>query len=232
MNKLIVVVDDEPDIVELISYHLKKENFNVKEFYSGESLLSYIGENIPSLIILDLMLPEIDGLEICRILKRDERTAFIPIIMLTAKSTEIDKVVGLELGADDYVVKPFSPRELIARVKAVLRRYERKVGKSKNIQIGDLVINLSKYEVKIKDRKIELTTTEFKLLKILSKSQGYVFTRNQLLDKLWGEDKIVIDRTIDVHITQLRKKLGEYGKLIKSVRGIGYKLSEPTDHSS
>jgi len=226
MTKLIAVVDDEPDIVELIAHHLKKENFRVKEFYDGENLLSYIETNLPDLIILDLMLPQIDGLEICRILKRNERTFLIPIIMLTAKGTETDKVVGLELGADDYIVKPFSPRELIARVKAVLRRTEARPDKTRIIKRNDLIIDLVKYKVTIKGKEINLTTTEFKLFSILAERPGWVFSRNQLLDKLWGEDKIVLDRTIDVHITQLRKKLGEYSKLIKSVRGIGYKFGE------
>ena len=226
MNKLITIVDDEPDIVELIKHHLKRENYKVKEFYDGETLLSYLKTNLPDLIILDLMLPEIDGLEICRILKRDERTATISIIMLTAKGTETDRVVGLELGADDYIVKPFSPRELIARVKAVLRRIEAKPEKTKIIKRNNLMIDLVKYKVTIKGKEINLTTTEFKLLSILAGKPGWVFSRNKLLDKLWGEDKIVLDRTIDVHITQLRKKLGECGKLVKSVRGIGYKFGE------
>ncbi|MBC8525834.1 MAG: response regulator [Candidatus Cloacimonetes bacterium] len=226
MNKLITIVDDEPDIVELIKHHLKRENYKVKEFYDGESLLSYIETNLPDLIILDLMLPQIDGLEICRILKRNERTFLIPIIMLTAKGTETDKVVGLELGADDYIVKPFSPRELIARVKAVLRRTEARTDKTRIIKRNNLMIDLAKYKVTIKGKEINLTTTEFKLLSILAGKPGWVFSRNKLLDKLWGEDKIVLDRTIDVHITQLRKKLGECGKLVKSVRGIGYKFGE------
>lgn len=205
MTKLIAVVDDEPDIVELIAHHLKKEKFRVKEFYDGESLLSYIETNLPDLIILDLMLPQIDGLEICRILKRNERTFLIPIIMLTAKGTETDKVVGLELGADDYIVKPFSPRELIARVKAVLRRTEARPDKTRIIKKNNLMIDLAKYKVTIKGKEINLTTTEFKLLSILAGKPVWVFSRNKLLDKLWGEDKIVLDRTIDVHITQLRK---------------------------
>jgi DNA-binding response OmpR family regulator len=226
MNKLIAVVDDEPDIVELVTHNLKKEGFRVKEIYDGQSLFSFLRTTLPDLIILDLMLPEIDGLEICRILKRDERTSSIPIIILTAKGSETDKVVGLELGADDYIVKPFSPRELLARVKAVLRRVETKLEKPKLIKIGELSIDLGKFEVKIRGKKIDLTTTEFKILTILAERPGWVFTRDQLLDRLWGEDKIVIGRTIDVHITQLRKKLGELGKSIKAVRGIGYKFEE------
>ena len=226
MGKLIAVVDDEPDIVKLITHNLKKERFGVKEFYDGTSLLSYLNTTLPDLIILDLMLPEIDGLEVCRILKKNERTSSIPIIMLTAKGTETDKVVGLELGADDYIVKPFSPRELLARIKTVLRRVETKAEKPKLIKIDDLLIDSGKFEVTIKDRKIDLTTTEFRILTILAQRPGWVFTRDQLLDRLWGEDKIVVERTIDVHITQLRKKLGELGKSIKSIRGIGYKFEE------
>jgi DNA-binding response OmpR family regulator len=224
MNKLIAVVDDEPDIVELLSHHLEKEKFTVKKFYEGTSLLAYLKTKIPDLILLDLMLPEIDGLEICRILKRDERTSHIPIIILTAKETETDKVLGLELGADDYIVKPFSPREVLARVRAVLRRGGTKEEKAKVIRLDDLMIDLGKFEVTLRDRKIDLTATEFRILTILAERPGWVFTRDQLLDRLWGEDKIVLGRTIDVHITQLRKKLGEHGKLIKSIRGMGYKL--------
>jgi DNA-binding response OmpR family regulator len=226
MSKLIAVVDDEPDIVKLITHNLKKEGFSVKEFYDGTSLLSYVKTTLPDLIILDLMLPELDGLEVCRILKKNERTSSIPIIMLTAKGTETDKVVGLELGADDYIVKPFSPRELVARVKAVLRRMEMKVEKTKLIKIDDLLIDSRKFEVMIKGKKIDLTTTEFRILTILAERPGWVYTRDQLLDRLWGEDKIVLGRTIDVHITQLRKKLGELGKLVKAIRGIGYKLEK------
>ena len=216
MNKSIAIVDDEQDIVELITYHLKKENFKVNEFYDGESLLSYIENYIPDLIILDLMLPEIDGLEICRILKKENRTSLIPIIMLTAKGTEIDKVVGLELGADDYIVKPFSPRELVARVKAVLRRGSCKEETSL-IQIGKILeIDLQKFEVNVENIKIDLTSTEFKVLKLLTKNIGWVYSRNQILDYLWGNEKIVLDRTIDVHIKNLREKLGKAGKFISS----------------
>jgi len=224
MNKLIAIVDDEPDIVELVAHNLKKENFKVKEFYDGLSLLTFLETTIPDLIILDLMLPGMDGLGVCRALKQDERTSSIPIIILTAKETETDKVVGLELGADDYMVKPFSPRELMARVKAVLRRVEAKSEKTKVIKIGDLIIDLGKFTVTVKSKEIPLTTTELRILSILAEKPGWVFSRNQLLDRLWGEDKIVVERTIDVHITQLRKKLGTSGKMVKSIRGMGYKL--------
>jgi len=223
MAKLIAVVDDEPDILELISYHLKKERFEVKEFRDGEGLLSFIETVLPDLVILDLMLPGMDGLEVCRVLRGNRRTSSVPIIMLTAKGSEIDKVVGLELGADDYVVKPFSPRELVARVKAVLRRAKVEE-KGESLVIGDLAIDTNRFEVRFKGRRIDLTPTEFRILAILAERPGWVFTRNQLLNELWQEDKVVLDRTIDVHIRHLREKLGEGGRLIKTVRGIGYKL--------
>ena len=224
MHKLIAVVDDEPDIVELVTHRLEKEGFRVKAFHDGKSLLDYIRATLPDLIILDLMLPEVDGLDVCRVLKKDERTSSVPIIMLTAKGTETDRVVGLELGADDYMVKPFSPRELLARVKAVLRRVEAKAEKGKLIKIDDLLIYPGKFEVTVRGKKIDLTTTEFKILSILAQKPGWVFTRDQLLDRLWGEDKIVIGRTIDVHITRLRKKLGGLGKSIRAIKGVGYKF--------
>jgi len=223
MAKLIAIVDDEPDILELISYHLKKERFEVREFRDGEGLLSFIETMLPDLVILDLMLPGMDGLEVCRVLRGNSRTSSVPIIMLTAKGSEADKVVGLELGADDYVVKPFSPRELVARVKAVLRRAKVEE-KGESLVIGDLAIDTNRFEVRFKGRRIDLTPTEFRILAILAERPGWVFTRNQLLDELWQEDKVVLDRTIDVHIRHLREKLGEGGRLIKTVRGIGYKL--------
>lgn len=226
MSKLIAVVDDEEDIVDLVTHHLEKEKFKVEPFYDGESILEFIKKHKPDLIILDLMLPGIDGLEVCKFLKKDDQTSSIPIIMLTSKSTEADKVVGLELGADDYIVKPFSPRELIARVKTVLRRIENKQQLSKVIRIDSLTIDLLKYQVLINNKKIALTTTEFKLLSILVSRPGWVFNREQILNELWDFDKVVIDRTIDVHIRNLRKKLGKYGNFIKSIRGIGYKFEE------
>ncbi|MCK4307717.1 response regulator transcription factor [candidate division WOR-3 bacterium] len=226
MSKLVAIVDDEPDIVELITHHLEKEGFKVKGFYDGENLLSYVRKELPDIIILDLMLPGIDGIEVCRSLKYDERTSSVPIIMLTAKGSETDRVVGLELGADDYIVKPFSPRELVARIKAVLRRTTLKEEAPKITRIGDLTIDSTKFEVKVKDKRIELTPTELRILEILASHKNWVFNRDQLLNRLWGHDKIVVDRTIDVHIKKLREKLGEVGKMIKTIRGIGYKLEE------
>lgn len=226
MTRSIAVVDDEEDIVDLITHHLEKEKFKVEPFYDGESILEYVKKNKPDLIILDLMLPGIDGLEVCKFLKKDEQTSSIPIIMLTAKSTEADKIVGLELGADDYITKPFSPRELVARVKTVLRRLESKQQQAKVIDVDDLIVDLSKYLVTINQKKINLTTTEFKLLSVLISRPGWVFARQQLLDAIWEYDRVVLDRTIDVHIRNLRKKLGRYGKYIKSMRGVGYKFEK------
>ncbi|MCX7784607.1 MAG: response regulator transcription factor [candidate division WOR-3 bacterium] len=226
MPKLIAVVDDEEDIVDLITHHLEKEKFKVEPFYDGEALLEYVKKTKPNLIILDLMLPGIDGLEVCKFLKKEESTSSIPIIMLTAKSTEADKVLGLELGADDYITKPFSLRELVARVKSVLRRFESKQLQAKIVEIDDLMIDLSKYLVTINKKKINLTTTEFKLLSALISRPGWVFSRQQLLDEIWEYDRVVLDRTIDVHIRNLRKKLGKYGKYIKSMRGVGYKFEK------
>ena len=225
-EKVIAIVDDEEDIVELVSHHLKREGFKVKEFLNGRDFLLFIESIVPDLTILDIMLPGIDGLEICRILKGKQRTSSLPIIMLTAKASEADVVVGLELGADDYIVKPFSPRELIARVKSLLRRTSKKEVGVSTIKIGPLSLNSEKYEVTVNGKKIDLTTTEFKILEVLLERTGSVFTRDQLLKKkrLWGDDKLVYDRTIDVHIKNLREKLGVVGNMIKTIRGIGYKL--------
>ena len=225
MNELIAVIDDEPDILELVSLHLNRSGFRVEGFLNAESFFKFLSSKTPDLIILDLMLPDSDGIEICKYLKSNQDFRAIPIIMLTARATETDKVLGLELGADDYVTKPFSPRELVARVKAVLRRKTQDT--SKKIKIGDiLLIDLNKYEVFVEDKKIDLTPTEFRILKVLASKKGWVFTRNQILDHLWGHDKAVLDRTIDVHIKNLREKLGKAKKYIKSVRGVGYKIEE------
>lgn len=225
MNELIAVIDDEPDILELVSLHLTKANFKVKGFLNAESFFKFLSSKIPDLIILDLMLPDADGIEICKYLKSSQNFSSIPIIMLTARASETDKVLGLELGADDYVTKPFSPRELVARVKAVLRRKTQNSGKK--IKIGEiLLIDLNKFEVFVENKKIDLTPTEFRILKILASKKGWVFTRDQILDHLWGYDKAVLDRTIDVHIKNLREKLGEAAKFIKNVRGVGYKIEE------
>ena len=224
MNKLIAIVDDEPDIVELVSINLKRAMFKVNGFSDAESFYRFLEEKIPDLIILDLMLPDADGLEICKYLKKEDRFSSIPIIMLTAKGDETDKILGLEFGADDYVTKPFSPRELVARVKAVLRR-RWNVEESGKLDVGGiLIIDTEKYEVFVEGKRVELTTTEFRILKLLLSKKSKVFSRDDILDYLWGHEKIVLDRTIDVHIKHLRDKLGKAGRFIKNIRGVGYKL--------
>jgi two-component system phosphate regulon response regulator PhoB/two-component system alkaline phosphatase synthesis response regulator PhoP len=223
MGKLIAVVDDEPDILELVSIHLRKANFTVETFQEADSFFKFLNKTKPDLLILDLMLPDSDGMDICRYMKKKEQFSSVPIIMLTAKSDETDKVLGLEMGADDYVTKPFSPRELVARVKAVLRRRERV--EDERIEIGKILEILpKKFLVRVEGKRVDLTTTEFKILKAMATRIGWVFSREQLLDELWGHDKIVIDRTIDVHIKHLRAKLGKAARFIKNVRGMGYKL--------
>ncbi len=224
MKKYVAIVDDELDILELVSINLSKSGFRTEVFEDADSMLTSLSNDIPDLIILDLMLPDADGFDVCKQLKRDTHYAGIPIIMLTAKGDEMDRILGLEFGADDYVVKPFSVRELVARVKAVLRRGVSEK-KEKLIRIGeDLLIDLQKYETIFKGEKLDLTSTEYKILSLLARKKGWVYSRNQILDYLWGNDKIVVDRTIDVHIRNLREKLREAGKYIKNVRGVGYKL--------
>ncbi len=226
IQKLIAIVDDEPDIVELVSLHLKNAGFKTREFIDVESFFGFLGTETPDLIILDLMLPDTDGFEVCKLLKNKDQYASIPVIMLTAKAEETEKVLGLELGADDYVTKPFSPRELVARVKAVLRR-NRPNEETKKISIGDILnIDLERYEVEVEGNKIDLTTTEFKILQLLALKKGRIQTREQILDHLWGQEKTVIDRTIDVHIRHLREKLGNAAIFIKNLRGLGYRIEE------
>ncbi|MEK6645593.1 MAG: response regulator transcription factor [Candidatus Firestonebacteria bacterium] len=224
IGKLIAVVDDEQDILELVSLHLNKAGYKTQEFSQAKDFLKFMEKQHPQLIILDIMLPDTDGYEICKYLKSQDKFSSIPVIMLTAKAEEIDKILGLELGADDYVTKPFSPRELVARVKAVLRRQETK-DETKTREIGDiLLIDLDKYEVFVEGKKIDLTITEFRILEIFSSRKGLVYTREKILDNLWGQEKAILDRTIDVHIKNLREKLGKAGKFIKNIRGIGYKI--------
>jgi two-component system phosphate regulon response regulator PhoB/two-component system alkaline phosphatase synthesis response regulator PhoP len=226
VKKTIAIIDDEPDIVELVSLHLQRAGFDTKGFFNTEDFLDFVGNNIPDLILLDLMLPDADGFEICKYLRKKDEFASVPIIMLTAKGEETDKVLGLELGADDYVTKPFSPKELVARVKAVLRR-QHKEDVIHKIDAGDLLtIFPEKHEAFVGENKIDLTSTEFKILTLLASKKGWVFTRDQILDYLWGQEKAVLDRTVDVHIKHLREKLGKAGGLIKNIRGVGYKLEE------
>jgi len=225
MNELIAVLDDEPDILELVSVHLKKNRFRVREFPDAESFYRFLHSEVPDLIILDLMLPDADGFEVCKYLRKTDKLAAVPIIMLTARVGETDKILGLELGADDYVTKPFSPSELVARVKAVLRRREPRKEDVERIDIeGILSLDLQRHEVRVKGGKVELTSTEFRILQMLASKRGWVFSRDKILDYLWGNEKTVVDRTVDVHIKHLREKLGTAAKLIKNIRGVGYKL--------
>jgi two-component system alkaline phosphatase synthesis response regulator PhoP len=226
MREKILIVEDEKDIVKMLEYNLKKEGFRTISAQDGEDALEYAVREHPDLIILDLMLPGMDGLEVCKELKKETKTASIPIIMLTAKAQESDKVVGLELGADDYVTKPFSPRELIARIKAVLRRAKEKDKLPEVLRLGDLTIDLSKIAVSVKDKPIELTAKEFELLKTLIKAKGRVLSRDYLLDTIWGFDHAIEiqTRTVDVHIRTLRKKLKSEARHIVTVKNYGYRF--------
>lgn len=226
-KETILIVEDDEDILELISYNLNKNGYNVIRSSSGESGLEKLEKNNPNLILLDLMLPGIDGFEFCKKVKADERNKNIPIVMLTARGEDADIVTGLELGADDYITKPFSPSVLIARIKSVLRRNN--VEKSQEngvVIIDDLVINSLKHQVSINNKVVELTVNEFQVLNILAKKPGWAMTRYQIVNLTKGEEYAVTDRAVDVMMVGLRKKLGEYGKYIETVRGVGYKFKE------
>ncbi len=226
-RKTILVVEDEEDILELVEYNLGKNGFAVTTVTSGEEALQSIRSKLPDLVLLDLMLPGIDGLEICKHLKTDPKTQPIPVIMLTAKGEESDIVTGLELGADDYITKPFSPKVLIARIRTVLRRKAReKVDDSSVLRIHDLFIHPGRHEVLVSGERAELTFTEFRILHLLARRPGWVFTRSQIVDLVRGEDYPVTDRAVDVHIVGLRKKLGSSGNFIETVRGVGYRMRE------
>lgn len=232
MNKTILVVDDEKDIVELVAYNLEREGYAVARAYDGEEALQSIKTNMPGAVILDLMLPEINGLEVCRILRKNPGTEHLPIIMLTAKSDAVDKITGLELGADDYITKPFNVRELLARVKAVLRRRETQpqLNEPEKISFHGLEIDLGTYEATIKGIKIALGPTEFKLLHFFITHPERVYTRDQLLDHVWGDEKFVEPRTVDVHVSRLRTAMEtdkNAPRYLVTVRGIGYKLTTP-----
>ena len=226
----ILVVDDEKDIVELLQYNLEKEGYKISSVFSGEQCLKNVKTELPDLILLDLMLPEIDGLDVCKILKSNPQTSDIPIVMLTAKGEETDIVLGLELGADDYITKPFNLRELLARIKTVLRRTKNNISpllKEKEIiKFKDLVIDSIKHQVTLKDQPLSLTSTEFKLLKFLASNPGKVFTREQLLNQVWAEDSFIVDRAVDVHIRRLRQKLLTASDYIITIRGVGYRFKE------
>jgi len=225
----ILVVDDEPDLVELVRHHLAREHYDVVTAADGETGLAEARRRLPDLVVLDLMLPGIDGLEVCRRLRSDPRTTHIPIVMLTAKGEESDAVIGLSQGADDYVRKPFGMKELVARIATRLRAADSRApggDAHKVARFGDLVIDSVKHEVNLAGSPVKLTVTEFKLLKHLVLNRGRAFTRNELLNAVLGQDAYIIDRNVDVHVATLRKKLGDYGNHILTIRGLGYKFRE------
>ena len=220
----VLIVDDERNIVELLKYNLKKEGYEVIVAYDGAEAIRLTREEKPDIIILDIMMPEMGGIEVCKTIRQE---SWIPIIMLTARGEEIDKVLGLEIGADDYVTKPFSPRELMARIKAILRRTKGKSMEKEELHFKDITINLIKHEVWIRGEKIDLKPKEFDLLKLLATNAGKVFTRDFLLEQLWGYDYLGDTRTVDVHIRRLRQKIEDVAsnpKYLKTVHGIGYKF--------
>ncbi len=222
----ILVVDDEPDAIELIEFNLKQAGFDVITAADGEEALQKARKSQPALVVLDVMLPEIDGLEVCKTLRRDPATASLPIIMLTAKAAELDRVLGLELGADDYVTKPFSPRELVLRIKKLLEREKVAAKKADRIVFGELLIDLPRHQVSWRGKRIDLTATEFKLLMLLAERRGRVQSREQLLRDVWNYDSMIDTRTVDTHMRRLREKLGPAAKFLDTVRGVGYRFVE------
>lgn len=222
----ILVVDDEPDALELVGFNLKQAGFEVTTADDGSEALKKARETLPDLILLDLMLPEVDGLEVCKALKRDVATASIPVIMLTAKAAEIDRVLGLELGADDYVTKPFSPRELVLRVKNLLKRKTEPADQPEELTFDELTIDIPRHMVLVDRKRIDLTATEFKLLTTLAQRRGRVQSRDQLLQDVWEYDNVIDTRTVDTHMRRLREKLGAAARFLDTVRGVGYRFVE------
>ena len=225
MGHKVFIVEDEPDLRDTLKYNLENEGFSVEAFSNGEDFLSSVDKNIPNLVILDLMLPGVSGLDVCRELRSNENYDGIGIVMLTAKSEEIDRIVGFELGADDYVTKPFSVRELILRVKVLLKKSTDDGANEQILEFGPILMNLDAHEVSIDGKIVNLTALEFKLLKHLLKRKGRVQTRDQLLGDVWGYSSEVTTRTVDTHIKRLREKLGEPGDLIQTIRGVGYRFN-------
>lgn len=223
----VLIIEDEEDIQELINYSLVKEGYHTTTVGTGEEGLKTAKSKQPNLIVLDLMLPGMDGLEICRLLKNDPKTQHIPIVMLTAKGEESDVVAGLELGADDYITKPFSPKVLVARIRTILRRkVKQEVGEDAVLSIHDMTIHPGRHEITVKGKQIDLTLTEFKILHLLSRRPGWVYTRYQIVNEIRGDEVLVTDRAVDVQIVGLRRKLGNLGKLVETVRGVGYRMKE------
>jgi two-component system phosphate regulon response regulator PhoB len=224
MKATVLIVEDEEDIATLIAHHMQGAGFNVMVAYNGAAAFREIDKQLPDLILLDLMLPDMDGIEVCKNLKQKPSTRDIPIIMVTAKAEEVDRIVGLELGADDYVVKPFNTRELVLRVKGVLKRIKTPVEEQKILKHEELTLDMDAHKVSMGNQEIELTLTEFKLLKELLLNKARVRSRETLLNNVWGYTFEGYDRTVDTHIQRLRRKLGSYGKIIETVRGIGYMI--------
>lgn len=230
MSETILIVDDEEDLLEMVEFNLEKAGFRTLVAERGEQALAIAREEKPDLILLDLMLPDIQGTEVCRILKSDERTREIPIIMVTAKGEEIDRVVGFELGADDYVVKPFSPRELTLRVRALLKRSSRGAVEEEQatptLEFGEIRVDQARHRVWVQGEEVQLTALEFRLLSTFVRRRGRVQSRERLLDDVWGIDVGVTTRTVDTHVKRLREKLGAAGRYVETVRGVGYRFSE------
>jgi two-component system phosphate regulon response regulator PhoB len=226
LKQKILIVDDEPEAVELVEFNLKQAGYEVASAVDGAEALKKTRVLLPSLVVLDVMMPEMDGLEVCKILRRDPATANIPIIMLTAKAAEIDRVLGLELGADDYLTKPFSPRELVLRVKKILKRGRGEPEEVQALRFGDLLIDVPRHIVSWRGKKMELTATEFKLLTVLAQRRGRVQSRDHLLRDVWEYNSLVDTRTVDTHMRRLREKLGPAAKYLDTVRGVGYRFVE------
>jgi len=224
MKPKILVVDDEPDALEVLGFKLREAGFTPIFADDGAGALTAVRAEKPDLIVLDLMLPEIDGLEVCKILRRDPTTATIPILMLTAKAAEMDRVLGLELGADDYVTKPYSPRELVLRIRKLLKRGQPADEANEYIRIGSLEIDVAKHEARVENKPVTLTATEFNLLHVLAKRRGRVQTRERLLQDVWGYETAIDTRTVDTHMRRLREKLGAVADYIETIRGVGYRF--------
>jgi two-component system phosphate regulon response regulator PhoB len=223
MKPKILLVDDEPDALEVLGFKLRQAGYNALLAKDGARAIALARDERPALIVLDLMLPEVDGLEVCKILRRDPNTASIPIIMLTARAAEMDRVLGLELGADDYVTKPFSPRELLLRIKKLLVRTQSSEDTSAELRMGELTLDVGRHEVTVAGEPLVLTATEFKLLEILIRRRGRVQTRDRLLQDVWGYDNPIDSRTVDTHMRRLREKLGDIARYLETVRGVGYR---------
>jgi two-component system phosphate regulon response regulator PhoB len=226
-SKKILVAEDEHDVLQLVATNLKTAGYQVLKAEDGESALEQTRNALPCLVVLDLMLPGMSGLEVCKVLKSEASTKLIPVIMLTAKAEEVDRIVGLELGADDYVTKPFSPRELVLRIRSILRRTSAPQEVNDVLRLGDILVDRSRYEVTVKGRSIDFTATEFKLLTVLMERRGRVQSRDTLLNDVWGYESAIDTRTVDTHIRRLREKLGKAADCIETIRGFGYRMVEP-----